>query len=940
MNKPPQCNGCALAGHSKGFSHARGEALQAVMFAGHTLDKHSESEGTVCSKHSEGGSLLTHTIESRLKRGMEEFKWDSVIKCFPPEKTQLSQIESASQQCKVYNSRSFDDPSVKVIIALGQEVFTSLTGIYGKKQTIDDLRGYVFKVGDKLVLPTFDPKLIRRGNANLTGALIHDIKKAIAIGQEQYTSYESHSDFTPPKLEITDKLSSLVGLFYRLKENQNLTLFYDIENPYSKDINEDEKEELESSITSIQFATDKHWAITVPWDKPFIKVALAILALGNEKVAFNNWVHDDPRLRKNDAQINGVIHDGMWAWHHLQPGLDKALQRCVSYFDMPYAWKHLAFEDGQEDTYGGSDVIALAYLWEKLPTRMKQMGVWESYLKFKVRYHQKVLVPCQVRGFPVDEEKRLQLVSHVETEIAREDNILQKSVSSDLRNIKPKEGYKREPKIISEHRIEYTRAIERMQARGISTENIRSFEQWAESRTGLTFRDFGTVDGDFQQALEFDLPDDEWGDGSDGIGDDERIWRWCRLEPFKASSDQLIRYMEDKGIPVPRSVKKTKDGGKEERDTTGKKELIEVWEKCGDPVLESSIKIRSLGKMLSNDLPNWKPAKDGSVHTTFKFDPPSFQLSSSSPNIQNAKKHEPDSISKILGLGKKFRGIVKAPPGRCIVEFDKKSFHVAMMGFQARDPLYLKWAKIDMHSVVTSYIVGQPISLSLSESDAKLAVKEIKKHFKIIRDTQGKPTVLGNQLGLGAQKLWQTNKTYVDEAGVRQEGIRSRKEAERLQELLAGMFPKTHLYKKRIKEEAHYRGYLRSLHGALRHFFDVMRWDYRARGFKNGSEAEEAQSHNLQSDAFGMIHSEILDMGENSEILEEHWFANTVHDSVIMIPEIGKRDRCIEEVYGFMNKPDGVLVDQTMCPNGLSIGVDVSVSPEAGCWNELQEIAI
>jgi hypothetical protein len=481
-------------------------------------------------------------------------------------------------------------------------------------------------------------------------------------------------------------------------------------------------------------------------------------------------------------------------------------------------------------------------------------------------------------------------------------------IPQELRNIAPKRklssgeqsfGYLREPVGIKLLRAGYNHTRERMLDRNISPNAIIPFERWVSSKTDLVFKRFGASEE----------------------------YRWGRVEPFKASSQQLIKYMKFKGYDIPLTLKTN-------RETTGKKELQEVWERTGDELLGSVIRIRSYGKMLSNDIPNWLPDKDGVVRTTFKFDPPSWQLNSSSPNIQNASKHPKEwelygkVASDLVLIGQRFRQIVKAPPGRCVVEFDKTGFHVGMMGFEAKDPLYLKWAN-HLHTVFASYIVNEPIPLD-GEIDLD-KINYIKKKYKTVRDSQAKPTVLGNQLGLGPHKLFYMNKTYIDGQGTRQVGIESIRRAKYLQEVLASLFPKVKAYRKRIVEEAHYKSYLMSKYGAIRWFHDAMRWDYKTRQLKNSSEAEEAQSHCLQADAFGHIHSIILDMADNSDILEEHHLANTIHDSVIFFPEFSKLDRCIEDVVGYMRKPDRVLIDP-ICPEGLVIDVDVMASCSGGNW--------
>lgn len=977
MQKPSDCIGCPLEKLGLSFSLPEGSPKFGVTLIGEALGKHEAMEGLPFRPNGESGSLITSIIEHltiddegksrKMKRS--DFLWDNVVKCRPPNDVLggASYERGAIEHCRVHNRRSITRSNLggedshekiytyrstsnnfgsvssnnidsvrnfnKVILALGSTAFKFLTGIQGKKRGIEDIRGYVFRSSNDsaLIIGSLHPSFIRHGNSRFTSALIYDIKKSLLVANGSYVSYGSHPSFKKPDFVLTGKLEALVSFYYRMKENPEATIYYDIENPYTKLAEEEDKgdDEDETSngekpsyeITSIQFTDRRDWAITVPWEKPFIKIALAILGLVNDKVGSNNWLHDDPRLESNGAKIGGKIHDLMWAWHHLQPGLWKGLQRIGSFFDVPVNWKHLALEDGNEDEYGGMDVIAPVYIWPSLIEKMKRMGVWESYLTYKVRFRE-VLKATEQRGLFVDKQEHGEFKTWVEGEVKIEDGKLQHGIPEGLRNIAPKRkigdgsyqfGYAREPPIIQRAREAYNQTRDRMLLRGVQPQFIMPFEKWAESKTGLIFKDFGGTGFNNDEGL-FDVERDER--------------RWARIEPFKASSQQLIKYLKFKGYKVPRTLK-------ENRETTGKKELQEVWERTGDDLLGSVIRIRSYNKMLSNDIPNWIPDKDGVVRTSFKFDPPNWQLNSSNPNIQNASKHpkEWELFGKVASdlqlIGQRFRKIVKAPPGRCVVEFDKTAFHVSMMGFEARDPLYIKWAPY-MHTAFASYIVNEPISLEGEIDRDKL--KYVQKKYKNIRDGQAKPTVLGNQLGLGSIKLHYMNKTYIDGQGIRQVGIESRKRAKYLQEMLASLFPRVEQYKKKIKEEAHFKSYLRSNYGAIRWFFDVMRWDFKSRSLKNGTEAEQAVSHNVQSDAFGMVHSEILDMANNSELLTEHWFANTIHDSVIFFPEIGKRDRCIEEVVRFMRKPAIELRDLVCCSEGLVVDVEVMCSPEGGNW--------
>lgn len=200
MNKPNSCSQCPLYQIGYSFSNCEGEAKFGVAFIGEALGKHEASEGLPFRSNGESGSLLTHIVERNLKLKRSDFLWDNIVKCQPPNNILqgASYEEDAIRSCGVYNSRSIDNPQVRCIVAFGGVAFKALTGIEGKKRNIEDVRGYVFKYNDKFVVPTLHPAFVRRGNSRFTSAVIHDIKKAIAIAGGNYTSFQYHVGFVMP----------------------------------------------------------------------------------------------------------------------------------------------------------------------------------------------------------------------------------------------------------------------------------------------------------------------------------------------------------------------------------------------------------------------------------------------------------------------------------------------------------------------------------------------------------------------------------------------------------------------------------------------------------------------------------------------------------------------------------------------------------------------
>jgi hypothetical protein len=384
--------------------------------------------------------------------------------------------------------------------------------------------------------------------------------------------------------------------------------------------------------------------------------------------------------------------------------------------------------------------------------------------------------------------------------------------------------------------------------------------------------------------------------------------------------------MTNKALAKLYEVPKLKD-----KDTTGHDEIEYLFEKTKDPVFGKTIELRSYNTILNNYVPNWKPAEDGGVHTTWGFRAASGQLDSSRPNILNLGKH--------TKLGQRFRRIVVAPEGYSFVEADKKSFHVASLGYLANDKDYLRFAGLDPHSIFTSYIMpsdwGSPISFNWSDGEILLACKEIKKRSKAEKEKSGidirqdvaKPCVLGNQLGLGPHKLWYKNRR----------SIKSKAHAEELQSVLAALFPKVEGWKRDTIELADRQTYLKDPWGHIQFFFEIYTWrknQYTGRWEKKRTdEAEKALALLVHGTAFGMLKYQHLQM-EEAGVNERFNFINSIHDSLMFMPRDDELHECIESNLQYLNAPCPVLVNEATGPEGLVVKVEISKGKNLQDWGE------
>ena len=953
MIKPSSCEPCPLFAISNGWILSEGQGTNGVVILGEAGGYHEYLDNLPFRPQAQSGSKLEEVFkivsrETGQPCSRDQFVLYNVVNCNPPgDKLVGMGYEQEAISCCASNVDrvvgGFHTDKVKTILALGNIPLKFLTGVSGiaeEKQSVSYLRGYVLESKYGLVVPSYHPSYVRRGNGHLTPILVEDMKKALNVARGVYTNYSSYKGYTPPNYQVAPSLDEAWSFYYKVKDGSRLVLACDIETDQSAEVDEDERDDLESTvITLVQFSYEMCTGIALPCSGDYISIIEALLALPNVKAGHNWWNFDSPRLRAKGFRVNGNIHDTMWMFKHWHPKLPRGLQSVASLFGFPFPWKHLYGANFQ--FYGCADVDAVQWILHHLPKLMKERGVWRGYYEHVYQVNP-ILDRASVGGIPVNDNNRVALEKDFK---ARRETIhreLQRVVPEEIRNIRPKRkdketgevdyGYIREPKIVGIEFENYQRLSEELR---LQDKRVVSFEEFLWRKHNLTLAEFERVDRD--------------------TGERTKLERWAIVEEFKASSQQLIRYLEWKqrgireeverlreqrkglsraeGVVLTAQIRELEELAKDyevptnlktKRPTTSHKEIEEMFFKTGDEVLEMVSKVRSYDTNINNFIPNWKPS-NGRVHPTYGYTAPQGQINSWRPNSQNVSKH--------TEFGNEFRRIIEAPPGYCFIEADKKSFHVATMGYCANDRDYIRFSQIDPHSILGSYIdpsiIGCSISLKWSDSDIKKAASEFKRRCKEhkakdpehnidVRQELAKPTVLGNQLGLGAKKLQRQNRRFIHSIG----------EAERLQAILNNLFPKEEAYQKWVKEEAYIKKFLINEYGRIQYFYDVFTfsWSDKSRQWirKEGEGARHPIAFRVQGTAFGMITDELLEC-ERQGLCEEHNFITTIHDSLMFMPEISKRDKCIESVVKIMNQPAKKLVNEATGLEGLRVGVEVSV---------------
>jgi uracil-DNA glycosylase family 4 len=865
------------------------------------------------------------------------------------------------------------------------------------------------------------------GGMALLSVLIRDIKLAIALAHKGITSkdlgnkvphiqdYRAIAGTGQHGYVLNAGPADWDWMIEDAKANQELAISYDYETNFTYSAtDESEYDHAMREVNQVQASLRPGQAIVSGWEPWVLEKLTLLLECTNDKLDYNGrgfdrhyndamlikridghlglWVKEVQELVEKSIPV-GNYHDLMQMWHHWEPDLPQGLQFACSMIpeiSLMGAWKYLIGQD--ERFYGAMDVDYPQRLWKWLKKNLaglshpvSKVTLLQGYRRQVNELSAKSLDQMQRRGMPVDDGERMQIWRHLQglkkTKIAE----IQQLIPDHLRPGKQPLGLKTVPLWLRKQGPEVVEAAtqakvafhpvsgKRFELREIKLKNSPvPVERWVELK-------------DFNPDSPYQI---------------RAYIKWKRAEEIKRLLDKPCRhglgYQRAQDCPDCQAraeeVAKWKVPTKFRSDdeTTDKKELRRLNTRLKDPVLELGIEYKEIGKMAgtyvggpSEGTPEWEAIvkkaqakakangsikikfptkgwqpdpKTGRVHPFFTTAPATGQLSSRNPNAQNFPKHN-QTFAMML------RGMVKAPPGYRIIEGDFKSFHVLTTGFEANDPLYMRLARLDMHSFFTATrlvnIYQADELVKMSDQDMMRLFEELKGdkkprykiaaspdpvNFKFVRDKQGKPTILGYGFGMGPGRLWHEN----------QEFIASKADAERIVRSLDEAFPITCRWREEIQDRAHQQGYLVSAHGYVRRFNCVRRykplhrleapkWGWKVltdkQGMRwrveSGDDAEAAIAFLPANDAFGRIKEAMIDL-EDCGAGEEFGICNQIHDSLVAVCRDGLEKAAIKVMQRKMQEESRYLI--LPGGKGLECEAEFSISGLGESWAQCKEI--
>lgn len=420
-----------------------------------------------------------------------------------------------------HHIRSADPPVGSVILAMGQEAMNVTTSI---KRNILESRGYPTPghVSGSTVIPTVHPTFIQRGNAKWSAPFINDLQKAMAVLKGGLPL--QMVDYLLDPLPV-DAYKWAKGYKECLSSNPGLRLAFDIETPGKGDDEEDndvgEGTDRTWNIERIGFSYQGLSGISFPWTPEYIPAIRLLLESTGEKVVWNQGF-DVPRIRRAGVEINGLIHDGMVAWHILHTDLPKRLG-FVATFTCPWqpAWKHLSH--ARPAFYNCTDADVEWRAMEYIDSELRRVGLWEVYQRDVIDL-EPILKHMEVKGMPVDQEVREDRVCKLHAKLEETAKAMEECIPLEARKVA--HVYKLPPKdTIGLLKRPGSRRVSVCSACGTERPRKDHFKRYVKKVNPC-------VDG---RPIECEISVDEY----------------YRLAEFTPSRDQLVRYHNHLKRPLP-----------------------------------------------------------------------------------------------------------------------------------------------------------------------------------------------------------------------------------------------------------------------------------------------------------------------------------------------------------------------------------------------------
>lgn len=167
------CTRCRLHRSRTVVVFGEGERGAPLMLVGEAPGRHEDLQGRPFVG-ALGNVLETCLTAAGFERG--EVYLTGIVKCRPPEDRHPQPDEIGA--CAPYLQQQIGHVAPRVIVALGP-LATNL--LLRRRLPLEKVAGYRFDAGGRLVIPTYHPRAVLRGNAAAMQSLRRDLRVARAV---------------------------------------------------------------------------------------------------------------------------------------------------------------------------------------------------------------------------------------------------------------------------------------------------------------------------------------------------------------------------------------------------------------------------------------------------------------------------------------------------------------------------------------------------------------------------------------------------------------------------------------------------------------------------------------------------------------------------------------------------------------------------------------
>ncbi|MCE4607434.1 MAG: DNA polymerase, partial [Caldisphaeraceae archaeon] len=313
----------------------------------------------------------------------------NIISCQPPGNNINSfEAHEARKYCKKgleAEVKYWKQRHVKVIVPLGNTALEFFNIPY----RIGEARGSVFKWKDFVVVPTYHPAYIMRGQIKEEGTWVADLMKAKEIADKGWEQPEENFIIEPTVNDVRNFVEKAI--------KRKALIGVDVEttglNPYK------------SSIVVIGLALSGSEALSVPflttgglyyWDSSSEPVVRSLVdrLFRTCPLLFQNALYDVRHLRIAGFTLNNIEHDVLLAHHTVHPELPHNLAYITSiygktpYWKAPFKERTVSILDMDQRTlrvYNLRDAVVLHQILPGLIDDLKELGTYKIYKNITMR---------------------------------------------------------------------------------------------------------------------------------------------------------------------------------------------------------------------------------------------------------------------------------------------------------------------------------------------------------------------------------------------------------------------------------------------------------------------------------------------------------------------------------------------------------------------------